>query len=65
MTERETLALELADQIMAHHGKLPEDMYQKLKRVFSDEEMIALFWQIGTKNAANWFLIAMNIDAQA
>ncbi|MEW9670003.1 carboxymuconolactone decarboxylase family protein [Ammoniphilus sp. 3BR4] len=62
MTEREKAALELTDHIMAYHGQLPEELYQKVKLHFTDQEIIALFWQIGSKNAANWFLIAMQIE---
>ncbi len=56
------MALELTDHIMAYHGQLPEELYQRVKKHFTDQEIIALFWQIGSKNAANWFLIAMQIE---
>ncbi|WP_227940002.1 hypothetical protein [Alkalihalobacillus deserti] len=46
---------------MAYHGLLPEDLYQKVKTYFTVQEITALFFQIGSKNAANWFLIAMQI----
>jgi alkylhydroperoxidase family enzyme len=63
LTERQKLALELADQVMAYHGQLPQDMYDRMKEHFTIEETIALFFQIGSKNAANWFIIAMGIRA--
>ncbi|WP_167577900.1 hypothetical protein [Ammoniphilus sp. YIM 78166] len=52
----------MTDHIMAYHGQLPEELYQRVKKHFTDQEIIALFWQIGSKNAANWFLIAMQIE---
>ncbi|RXT03881.1 hypothetical protein [Ammoniphilus sp. CFH 90114] len=58
------MALELTDHIMAYHGQLPEELYQRVKKHFTDQEIIALFWQIGSKNAANWFLIAMQIEQE-
>ncbi|MGA4721721.1 carboxymuconolactone decarboxylase family protein [Fictibacillus nanhaiensis] len=61
LSEREKLALELADHIMAYHGQLPDDLYNRLQQYFSKEEIIALFFQIGSKNGANWFIIAMGI----
>jgi alkylhydroperoxidase family enzyme len=61
LSEREKLALELADHIMAYHGQLPDELYNRLKQHFSKEEIIALFFQIGSKNGANWFIIAMGI----
>lgn len=59
LSERESLALELADHIMAYHGQLPDELYNRLTKHFSKEEIIALFFQIGSKNGANWFIIAM------
>lgn len=64
LTDRERVALELADQIMAYHGELPETMYEKVRQHFNEEEIIALFFQIGSKNAANWFITAMEIENQ-
>ncbi|MBH0169108.1 carboxymuconolactone decarboxylase family protein [Fictibacillus sp. 18YEL24] len=61
LSERESLALELADHIMAFHGQLPDELYNRLTKHFSKEEIIALFFQIGSKNGANWFIIAMGI----
>lgn len=61
LSAREKLALELADHIMAYHGQLPDELYNRLKQHFSKEEIIALFFQIGSKNGANWFIIAMGI----
>lgn len=61
LTEREKVVLELTDHIMAYHGQLPEDLYQKVKMHFTVQEITALFFQIGSKNTANWFLIAMQI----
>lgn len=64
LTEREKVALELTDRIMAYHGNLPEELLQNVKQHFSNEEMIALLWQIGIKNAANWFIISMQIETE-
>lgn len=61
LSESEQVALELVDRVMAYHGDVPEELFQKLKTHFSDEEIVALFWQIGQKNGANWFNIAMKI----
>ncbi|OYD59289.1 hypothetical protein CGZ90_05185 [Fictibacillus aquaticus] len=63
LTERQLLALELADQVMAYHGQLPQELYERLMKHFTIEELIALFFQVGSKNAANWFIIAMGIQA--
>jgi len=49
---------------MAYHGQLPEELYQRLTKHFSDEELIALYFQIGSKNAANWFIIGMGIETE-
>ncbi|KZE64027.1 hypothetical protein AWM68_13035 [Fictibacillus phosphorivorans] len=62
LSDRQRLALELADHIMAYHGQLPDELYNRLTQHFSREEIIALFFQIGSKNGANWFIIAMGIE---
>ncbi|HLR67203.1 MAG TPA: hypothetical protein VK105_08730 [Virgibacillus sp.] len=61
LSERENVALELVDHIMAYHGELSEILFQKLKKNFTNEEIIALLFQIGQKNAGGWFNIAMKI----
>ncbi|WP_047151140.1 carboxymuconolactone decarboxylase family protein [Aneurinibacillus tyrosinisolvens] len=61
LSDRERAALELTDQIMAYHGVLPEELLERVKEHFTTQEIIALLWQIGSKNAANWFIIAMQI----
>ncbi|MDR7073420.1 carboxymuconolactone decarboxylase family protein [Fictibacillus barbaricus] len=62
LSERQKLALELADHTMAYHGQLPDDLYNRLTEHFTQEEIIALYFQIGSKNGANWFIIAMGIE---
>jgi alkylhydroperoxidase family enzyme len=47
---------------MAYHGQLPDDLYNRLTEHFTQEEIIALYFQIGSKNGANWFIIAMGIE---
>lgn len=64
LSERYRLALELADHIMAYHGQLHDEMYYRLTEHFTREEIIALFFQIGSKNGANWFIIAMGIESK-
>lgn len=48
---------------MAYHGDVPYELWQIVKKLFSDEEIVALFFQIGIKNAANWFIIASQIES--
>ncbi|MBY6037249.1 hypothetical protein KUV80_11315 [Fictibacillus nanhaiensis] len=62
LSDRHKLALELADHIMAYHGQLPDELYNRLTEHFTEKEIIALFFQIGSKNGANWFIIAMGIE---
>jgi alkylhydroperoxidase family enzyme len=62
LSERHKLALELADHTMAYHGQLPDELYDRLTKHFTREEIIALYFQIGSKNGANWFIIAMGIE---
>jgi alkylhydroperoxidase family enzyme len=64
LSDRHKMALELADHIMAYHGQLPDEMYTRLTEHFTREEIIALFFQIGSKNGANWFIIAMGIESK-
>jgi alkylhydroperoxidase family enzyme len=62
LTAREKIALEYADRVMAYHGVTPEAMMDELKRHFSAAEIVALTYQIGLMNAANWFAIAMELE---
>lgn len=62
LSERHKLSLELTDHIMAYHGQLPDELYNRLTEHFTREEIIALFFQIGSKNSGNWFAIAMGIE---
>jgi alkylhydroperoxidase family enzyme len=39
-------------------------LYNRLTEHFTREEIIALFFQIGSKNGANWFIIAMGIESK-
>jgi|SRR5699024_1217690 len=62
LSEKEKLSLELVDQVMSYHGKISDDLFKGLEGNFTSQEIIALLFQIGHKNAGGWFNIAMLIE---
>lgn len=60
LTEKEQLTLEFVDTVMAYHGQVSEDLFQKMKGNFNEKEIIAILFQIGQKNMGGWFNIAVN-----
>lgn len=48
--------------MMAYHGDIPDELMNRVKEHFNAEEIVALTFQIGLMNAANWFVIAMQLE---
>ncbi|MFD2171139.1 carboxymuconolactone decarboxylase family protein [Tumebacillus lipolyticus] len=61
---REQVALAYVDQMMAYHGVIPDELMSQVKAHFSEDELVALTFHIGLMNAANWFVIAMELEQE-
>jgi alkylhydroperoxidase family enzyme len=62
LTERERVALDYTDRMMAYHGDIPDELMNRVKEHFNAEEIVALTFKIGLSNATNWFVIAMELE---
>ena len=58
-TERERAALELTEaHVRIHEGGIPDDVYERVGAVLSEEEYVALSWVLVSINAFNRVAIA-------
>jgi hypothetical protein len=49
---------------MAYHGIVTDALMSRLQAHFSTAEIVALQFQLGLMNAANWFAITMKLDRE-
>lgn len=56
--------MDYCDQLMAYHGVVPPELMARVKAHFSDAELVALTMHIGLINAANWYVIAMELERE-
>lgn len=58
---RERLAMEYAAAIRQDSNRIPEGLYERLHKSFSDSEVVELTWFIGFINLLNWFNNALDV----
>lgn len=63
-SEEERLALEYSDAVTRSDIQVDEDLMARLKRVFSDDEVIELTGLIAFQNLSSKFNSALNVPAQ-
>ena len=64
LREKEALAVELALRISADPHMVDDDFFNKLKTVYSEEEVVELVWAASFINGANKFNITMRLDTR-
>lgn len=64
LSEKEALAVELAMRISADPHMVDDDFFNKLKGVYSEEEIVELVWAASFINGANKFNITMRLDTR-
>lgn len=62
-SERERLAVELADQMAGDPNYITDDFFEKLSEEFTDEEIVELVFAASIFNWGNKFNITMTVDA--
>ncbi|MDH6144879.1 MULTISPECIES: carboxymuconolactone decarboxylase family protein [Kitasatospora] len=61
-TERERAALEFTEAVtLVHDGQVPDDVYQRTARVFSEPELAQLLWVATVINAFNRLAITPRV----
>ena len=65
LSEREALAVELSLRISADPHMVDDEFFQKLKAVFSEEEIVELVFGASVYNFGNKFNITMRVDTGA
>ena len=64
LSEKEALAVELAMRISADPHTVDDGLFDKLKAVYSEEEIVELVWAASFINGANKFNITMRLDTR-
>ena len=64
LTEKEALAVELALRVSADPHSVDDAFFDKLKSVYSEEEIVELVWAAAFINGANKFNITMRLDTR-
>ncbi|MCX6985430.1 MAG: hypothetical protein NT118_11885 [Lentisphaerae bacterium] len=62
LSQREYLAVKLAEYVAGDPNSIPDSFYQKLKAEFSDEEIVELVFACSIFNFGNKFNITMRLD---
>lgn len=63
LTEREALAVQLAERIALDPHTVDDAFFAKLKGTFSDDEIVEMVFACGIFNWGNKFNITMTMDA--
>ena len=63
LTEREALAVSLAERIALDPHTVTDDFFAKLKEHFTEAEIVEMVFACGIFNWGNKFNITMNLDA--
>ena len=64
LSEKEALAVELTMRMSADPHTVDDDLFSKLKTVYSEEEIVELVWTASFINGANKFNITMRLDTR-
>ena len=64
LSEKEALAVELAMRISADPHMVDEALFDQMKKVYSEEEIVELVWAASFINGANKFNITMRLDTR-
>jgi len=64
LTEKEALAVELCLLISADPHMVEDEFFDKLRKVYSEEEIVELVWTASFINGANKFNITMRLDTR-
>ena len=63
LNEREALAVSLAERIALDPHTVTDDFFSKLKKVFSEDEIVEMVFACGIFNWGNKFNITMHMDS--
>lgn len=63
LNEREAVAVSLAERIALDPHTITDDFWAKVKKVFTDEEIVEMVFACGIFNWGNKFNITMHMDA--
>ena len=64
LSEKEALAVELALLVSADPHMVEDEFFDRLKAVYSEEEIVELVWAASFINGANKFNISMRLDTR-
>ena len=65
LTDREALAVSLAERIALDPHTVTDDFFAKMKSHFSESEIVKMVFACGIFNWGNKFNITMNMEADA
>ena len=63
-TEREKLALEYAEKMTITGEKVTDDLFQRVRRQFSEAETVELTAAVALENFRSKFNVALGVEAQ-
>lgn len=61
LTERERLAIEYAERVTQDSNRVPQELFDQLRKAFSDEEIVELTFHIGFITMLNRFNNALEV----
>ena len=64
LSKQEGLAVELCLRISADPHMVDDELFNRLKEVYSEEEIVELVWAASFMNGANKFNITMRLDTR-